>query len=424
MILFLNAFITDRGLSKLKRGLLPSANRGDVFKYSLASLSVIDWSHVIIYYELDTNYQQRRREIDEYIGSLFVDPVIYPFRNQRQPQWKVAMEKLFEIEDDDLVWFSCNDDHIFVDYETDLLERIAAKLVDLTKRYQYVSCLPTHWPEELIHSNSPAATKPGVIEQDKDYFFHISTSASSMRIVNQNLLRAWWFDHDYGDIWLPRSDPPAPTPGSVISPKYALVIPSRELVRHFDGYSYRISINTCPPLFIPEGFFENRIKISYCSEARKAGYVHVNPLKKNYSTVDPNGADLKCTLEDLPIFWRSRIARVDIATEVDRELLLRRRNEAVLKIAWEYPTAHGRTYPPLAALGAALKFNDPQDPSNELRQLKRFEISYKRRRLLPLRARSLLRRLITTSPIGEKFLRYWRARRKRLAEIVLLGRLE
>lgn len=334
MILFLNTFITDQkliGYVGYNRGLLGSFSRADVFKYSLASLSVIDWSNVIIYYDLDTNYKHMRGEIDQYIRSLFRNPIIFPFRIERQPQWKVAMNELFSLADD-FVWFCCNHDHIFIDYELDLLKRIETKLIDLSKSYEYVSCYFSHWPEILYYGKTPPRfTRIGAVEENRDCFVTVWSNYDSVQIANKKLLRYWWFDHEYGDIWMPRTDSIA---YNVISPETACVIPYRELVRHFDGYSHNnIDINICPPLFIPEGFFDNQIKILYCSDTRKKGYVHVNPLKDNYSTIDNEGADLKCMLEDLPLFWRPRISQIEVTKVVDRELLTIHRNDAILKIA-------------------------------------------------------------------------------------------
>ena len=367
MLLFLNVFITDQGLTNFKfdRGLLPSSNRIDIFKYSLASLSVIKWTNVIIYYDLDTNYRHLRGEIDEYIKSLFCNPIIYHFRNDRQSQWKTAVQNLFALEDD-LVWFCCNDDHIFIDYELDLLERIETKLADLCKSYKFVSCHFSHWPE-MLYYYSKMYTKINFIEENRDFFVTITRSCESAQIVNKNLLRDWWFEHDCGDAWMPRTD----TIIHLNPPDHIFIVPYRELVRHFDGYSHNyVDINVCPPLFIPDGFFENNIKISYCSDTRKKGYVHVNPLIKNYSTIKRNGADLKCVLEDLPFFWKSRIAQIEIGRCHSKKELIQRRNEAIMRIAWQ------RIQLPVNNLRVSLRFLDSQNSSEELSRLKLFRIYY------------------------------------------------
>jgi hypothetical protein len=225
------------------------------------------------------------------------------------------------------------------------------------------------------------------VEEHEDYFMTQWPYNASIQIVNKNLLHYWWFEHEYGDAWMPRTDTVGG--GEAISPETACILPYRELVRHFDGYSHNgIDINACPPLFIPDGFFDNEIKILYCSDQRRKGYVSVNPLKKNYSTVDRTGADLKCVLEDLPLFWRSRIAQVETARHVDEKLLLRRRNEAVLKFAWP------KIQLPVTGLEAALRFSDPQNPSKEIRQLENFARSY-----VLAKRRAWLRRKLNPNPL-------------------------
>lgn len=385
MMLFLNVFITDQGLSKFDRGLLPFSSRVDIFKYSLASLSVINWTKVIIYYELDTNYQNRRSEIDGYINSLFSDPIIYSFRNERQYQWKVAMNKLFDMEDD-LVWFCCNDDHIFIDYNTDLLEEIETKLIDLRSSYEFVSCAFSHWPEALFYGH----TKHRLIEENKKYFITIWRNCDSIQIVNKNLLRYWWFENECGDRWMPRPDT---SKFSVTSPETACIIPYRELVRHFDGYTHNngytpndVDINICPPLFIPDGFFNSNIKILFYSEDRKKGYVDVNPLKKNYSTIDREGTDIKCVLEDLPLFWRSRINTIESFKQETR-LILIKRNEAIMKMSWLYIVL------PIEQLEFALRFDNFQSSSDQMQTLNKNLFLYKIVHMLRLNLQYIERRL-------------------------------
>ena len=109
MILFLSVFITDER-TKWSRGHYgTSYDRLNVFKYTLASYSVIKWSYVIIYYDLDVSYESRREELKGWINSLFINPIVYDYRPTHQSEWLKAMEEVFSFEDDDLVWFCCND---------------------------------------------------------------------------------------------------------------------------------------------------------------------------------------------------------------------------------------------------------------------------------------------------------------------------
>ena len=340
MILFLSVFITDNG-SKWHRGHYgTSYDRLNVFKYTLASYSVIKWSHVIIYYDLDVSYESRREELKGWINSLFINPIVYDYRLTHQSEWRKAMEEVFSFEDDDLVWFCCNDDHVFIDYDTDLLYRLEAKLSSISTIYPYVACGFSHWPEYLAYSAKPSyhpypriPQNDGIIIEDTEEYCIVRdwNTNDSIMIVNKNWLKYLWCEVDYGDIRLIRPDW---WPGVRLVPT-TMIVPYRELVRHYDVYTHvNIDINLCPPLYIPDGFFENDIKILYCAEQRKPGYFHINPQIENYYSLDHlYGVDSRYCLEDLPLFWKNRISTIEVAQEIDRELLLKYRDNAVLKLA-------------------------------------------------------------------------------------------
>lgn len=334
VILFLSVFIANNG-SKHHRGHYgTSYDRLNVFKYTLASYSVIKWSHVIIYYDLDVSYESRREELKGWINSLFINPIVYDYRLTHQSEWRKAMEEVFSFEDDDLVWFCCNDDHVFIDYDTDLLYRLEAKLSSMSTIYPYVACGFSHWPEYLAYSTKPSyspASHQGIIEDTEEYCIVRDWNYNdSILIVNKNWLKYLWCEVDYGDIRLARPDWVA---GVRLVPT-TTILPYRELVRHYDVYTHvGIDLNLCPPLQMPDGFFENDIKILYCSQERKPGYVHINPQIENYYSHDLSGVDSRYCLEDLPLFWKNRISTIEVAQEIDRELLLKYRDNAVLKLA-------------------------------------------------------------------------------------------
>lgn len=102
-----------------------------------------------------------------------------------------------------------------------------------------------------------------------------------------------------------------------------VISPKEELCRHFDGYG--LFLETTPPLFIPEGFFESDIKLRFGFSDRKAGYVNINP----YEAYSYRGgvADLRCLLSELPPLWRDRISSVEIDPSMESRYR-GRRNEA------------------------------------------------------------------------------------------------
>jgi len=76
----------------------------------------------------------------------------------------------------------------------------------------------------------------------------------------------------------------------------------------------------CPPLFIPKGFFNNKIKIRYGYDNYKEGWVNINPTKEKYSFRDNlNGTDLKIGLENIPLFWKKRIKKIDKNKNINQE---------------------------------------------------------------------------------------------------------
>jgi len=348
MILFVNVFLTDMGFSKFDRGLLPNYDPINVFKYTMASYSVINWSNVIIYYDVENNFKHRIDEIDQYIHSLFQNPIVYHFRNEWQIQWKTAMIELFSLKGE-LVWYVCNHDHVFIDSNLDMINSIKKKLNYLLDDYPYVSCSFSHWVPSLNSrkikfiedEKGKYFKKVQLIEDKRDFYIFYEKSHTSLQILNKRLLYYWWFENDYGDGWMPRSDTSSPG-RSVNSLSAATLVPYKEIVRHFDGDAHlHLSINIAPPLFIPEGFFNNDIKILYCKNERKKGYVHINPFLDNYSAVDANGADMKCVLEDIPLFWKQRISTIEVG-DMDENVALMKRNEEIIKLGSQQLFLFGR----------------------------------------------------------------------------------
>lgn len=331
MILFINVFITENTLQfcYYDRGRLPkAASRVEIFKYMLASLSVVEWSSVHLFYQLDVMHQDRYGEIDEYMNGLFDSPSIHHTRIDRGKDWRRVIGELAETADGELVWFLCNDDHIFLDHETEYLYRLVSRLKELEQQHEFVSLMFSHWPETCGTYFEALSSRPEVLVEDHaDYAVLLANPNLSIMVVNARVLEHWWLERDYGDRRLRRSD-------GLHSPEMLMMVPKRELVRHFDGYSHAgIDIDSCPPLFIPDGFFEREIRIAYCADRRLPGYVHVNPLLAHSSAVHPEGADLRCLMRDLPLFWRSRIAEVRVEREVDEATLAAHRNSNVLAAA-------------------------------------------------------------------------------------------
>ena len=330
MILFINTFITNDNWGKYDRGLYPQENNLDVFLYSLCSLSVIPWSKVIIYCQLDTPFLDRKEELNNVINECFGSKAkVYDFRNGYVSQWQTAMNEIFPTNNEP-IWFSCNHDHIFLDYNLELLQIIEEAIKNHDS--PYVSCYLSHFPEQ--HRTFPTCMK----YKTEHYICSSAGCSDGIQIVTEDLLRYWWFEVERDpNTFYRRSDCTNPTGDTVVIRRHDILLPFRELCRHFDAYRRHETenLNHCPPLFIPEGFFEKKMKISYCGDTPKPGYISVNPLLKETTATSATGADLRCMLEDLPLFWRDRIETIERGQKIDRDALVLARNEAY----WEFANA-------------------------------------------------------------------------------------
>jgi tetratricopeptide (TPR) repeat protein len=343
MLLFLNVTVTDRLSShEILRQSTPVGGV-DRFKYAIASLAVIPFTHVFIYCELAADCIDRRDELDSYIRGLFPDVVLYPYRNTRQDQWETALREVFAIreqEGDELVWFCCDPTQVFIDYELGLLERIQARLLQVHAAQPFVSCSLSHWPEILptvFPISREVKGKPSEItvrETVPEGFIVTWARADGVQIVSRALLRHWWFAHDYGDAHLPQ---PRPGEGTgVISPGNVFCLtPLRELVRAYDGYLEQgVAAETYSPLSIPEGFFADRLRVRYGYRKRKSGWLHINPQVELTVTADIEGVDWPGSLETLPLCWQKRIVQVKSAkASIPAESRHYHRDRALLQAA-------------------------------------------------------------------------------------------
>jgi hypothetical protein len=116
-----------------------------------------------------------------------------------------------------------------------------------------------------------------------------------------------------------------------------MIIPLKEICRHFDGYQHVqpiITNNQCPAIDIPPGFFENNIKIRYGYDDYKEGWVNINPKNDYYYAHNTSGTDYKFTLEDFPLVWKSRISVVDSHTDINEEEMIQYRLKSIMEMVY------------------------------------------------------------------------------------------
>ena len=146
---------------------------------------------------------------------------------------------------DELVWFSQNDDHIFIDFDMEILNEGLEHLKRETNPVK--SIYISHWPELLIMSGK--YQEP--IKVENYVKFNLSL-LDSIQIFNLNFLYyifveyKWKQNHIRIDSVLNELTlyPAVENPLNQI-----IYVPLRELVRHFDGYDHvNMDRNIYPPL--------------------------------------------------------------------------------------------------------------------------------------------------------------------------------
>jgi hypothetical protein len=311
MILFFNVYITNQlpgghGLSYSDRENAKSSDRLDIFKYNLASLSKIyKWKKVIINCKLDDFFMNRQEELHDFIKSEFEINNLHlrSYRNETQKQWQDDYKLL----DDNLIWFSCNHDHIFIDTNLDYFHSV---IDDFKDRDDYFSIRVSHWQQCLACGTqfAPMATYNNMIH-DKYYSYNINHE-DSIQIISKKTYYHWWLEFN-----LPELNWGRPDYFTNYIKSFAPIkdghwhVPYREWCRHFDAYQHHIpkyDNRQVPVLEIPDGFFENNIKIYYGPNYKK-GYTNIDPFSNKIRITDDTLCDYNYDLSSIPLFWLPRI---------------------------------------------------------------------------------------------------------------------
>jgi hypothetical protein len=336
MVLLFNVYLTDSKANQFvtyNRGNLPNSNKLDITKYSLASLAkAYDWDKAIINVELDpTCYSEEDKiNLKEFVNKEFkgFDVLYSNKRNELQSEWQKTYNEI----NSNLIFYLGNHDHIFMDSDNSYLK----KLVNIANKTEYSTITTSHYPENIrwakcgyieLDENAPRKFNANY-EVNDDYVSYEGICIDSLNIITKSLYYNWFFTGKWDNVKLPRTDGIGGASLLTIRkalniplPQQKILIPYKEQLRHFDGYMHqKIGNNICPSISIPEGFFEGKIKIRYGYDDYKEGWVNINPLNEKYYAEDKQGADYKFTLEDIPLFWKDKIEKIDTNQNINEEL--------------------------------------------------------------------------------------------------------
>jgi len=347
MIVLFNVKITDVKMTYPYAGTVydraawfPVSNRFDIFKYCLASRAVMApvVDKFIFYIDL-AEFTPRQAELEEFMLSIFPPDKleIHWHRIDRTQKWRDLCDSQFT-NDDELIWYEGNDDHIFIDSNLDMI-RASIDILNADPDPLAVMYY-SHWPEQmrmsLLHN--------GELTSDGNFIkFHWDT-VDSLLMMKAGRFKKYWFDTDCGEDNMYRSDSLGwqyglKIPGTVYSP-------TKELIRHYDGYSHvgKLLGTIAPPLYVPHGFFENDMRVRIGYPERKDGWINLYPAAERLYSIDPNGAEARWTEEDIPLFWKSHILELDVNPDQDVDLLSQARDAAFLSMTRIPMKAHGHVF--------------------------------------------------------------------------------
>ena len=330
MILFVDTYLSEVALSpnkKLESFLKQVQEKSyayrkqskiDIFRYSLASYACLNWSKVVVRVAGDN--QAAIEGLVPYIQDLFPNAEISLTRSDTGSKYEQALDLTGK--GDPWIFFSPNNDHPFIHHNTQVFDPLLRAAESAERNYGLpVSILFSHFTE-AVNSIKPNNFLYGytgdfcevLCEDEASYtvkYDHLSLL--SLQIFRRSHLKRMMAVA--GDRRVIRTeclgqynDYQVPT---------IVIVPKAECCRHYDAYMHTsfvvkdfITASRVPPLFIPDGFFENKIKIRYGFDQYDQSYVNINPRKKKYIFDSSEGTDLGMSLDRVPAFWRTRIAEV------------------------------------------------------------------------------------------------------------------
>lgn len=323
MILYFDSFITDNSLYNQGKQILKiresktiyyKQSKLDVAKYTLGTYAQHKWSDVLIRYEIDKDYENLNQKFEEYIRDLFPLATIINKRSQSIQDFRVSWEFLSKCKSD-WIFLSSNNDHPWLWYDEEYINRILKTANKFLKDKNFISIVYSHYSEFFNLSNyqSPFyksfGDKAKIVYEDNDCFIipRPFSDYTGVQILHKRLFKHWLVDIETNAKVI-RTESVA---NIKKTENHLMIVPKKELCVHFDGHNntegtaYYIDANVIPPLFIPPGYFEKKIKLSTFKKSPDT--VKVGFHKDNYSFEKEEGCDLKLSLQGLPTAWNNRI---------------------------------------------------------------------------------------------------------------------
>lgn len=307
-------------------------NRMDITLYTLTSYASLNFDHVLIFYELDQEYENF--DFEGKVLQLFPRAQIFSKRSSTGSDFRTVKQALSGI-DVDLVFYSPNNDHPFIS-DKSIYSSYIEKLLKIDADFKslvYSHCHEINYASQLGYwsqrENFPNLRILAETSTDKTIFIENGYSVG-MQIASRNLFLRWCEEAiKLGDTPLKRLDDLA---AHISLPAQTTLVPKTELCRHYDAYYHTVlhwpnlkynnlPAAVVPPLFIPKGFFCGKIKLKIGFSEYDPTAINVSSSASRYSfEVDDDFTDctdIKGSLADVPGFWMSRVEKIEFAETAD-----------------------------------------------------------------------------------------------------------
>lgn len=291
----------------------------EITKYTLLSYSVINWSEVIIRFECEDAKDEKDFLI--FCKNHYPNAVIENTRSDNAEKFYNSLKRLID-KGNPWIWFCVNNDHPYLSDPNKLSKLINAANYYEKKYDKDVSILYSHFSESMNNHSinqflyrSYNLNGQKKINEEKDHLLILSERfiIDSIKIFRLNLLLEI-FKKTPSHKRVIRLEH---TTSYMINRNILTVVSKNELCRHYDSYSFdenfkRFSFaDKVPPLFIPEGIFEKKLKIYYGYNKYKIDYININPNMTNQEIINQK-TDMICRIENIPFFWKERIESLNV----------------------------------------------------------------------------------------------------------------
>ncbi len=331
MILYIDTFISETALCpnrKLEAFLekvqqnsyvYRKQSKINIFRYSAASYASIPWSKVIL--RIDGDIKEDIINLKEFLEGCFPGADLLFERNDTGEKYAAILDGIRK--DNPWVFFSPNNDHPFIYKDAEIFNNLinAAEKAEAQNNIP-VTILYSHYTES-INSISPSKYLYGytgdfceIIDEDE---WSYTVKYDHLSLLSLQIYRAenlYQMMKSAGDNRVIRTE--CLGDYNNYKTKSLMIVPKVECCRHYDAYMHTsfvvrdyITSSRVPPLFIPDNFFEGRIKIRYGFDEYSKDYVNINPEKSSYAFESNDGADLAISIDDIPAFWKDRIESIE-----------------------------------------------------------------------------------------------------------------